>query len=162
MDTDVLLQQLQMVDYVLKANAGDLSHEESLVQPKADGNCLNYVLGHMVAIRCHFLRGFGASAPWTSEEGAVYDRNAPPLTDPAKARPLSEIWAALEQTTQGMTEVISKFTPAQLAQKAPFSPVDNPDETVGSLASAFVFHDAYHAGQTGLLRRVVGRAPARL
>ncbi len=31
-------------------------------------------------------------------------------------------------------------------------------ETVGTLLAGLVFHDAYHVGQTGLLRRIAGHA----
>ena len=31
---------------------------------------------------------------------------------------------------------------------------NDPDETVGSLLSVVLFHQAYHAGQTAVLRRV--------
>ena len=162
MSVETCLQQLQFANYVMKANVGDITHQESLIQPKSGGNCLNWVLGHMVVIRSHFLRGFGGKTLWTDAECERYDRHGQPLTDPANAKPLSEIWAALEETLQSMTEIISKFTPEQMAQKAPFSPNNKPDETIGSLVATFVFHDAYHAGQTGVLRRLIGRSPADL
>jgi hypothetical protein len=49
------------------------------------------------------------------------------------------------------------MSPDAMNTPAPFSPTGNPDETVGSLLAAISFHEAYHVGQTGLLRRVVGR-----
>jgi hypothetical protein len=33
-------------------------------------------------------------------------------------------------------------------------------ETVGSAAAAFVFHESYHLGQSGILRRVAGEEGA--
>ncbi len=40
--------------------------------------------------------------------------------------------------------------------KAPFSPKDDENETVGSLLAGLAFHEAYHTGQLGILRRVSG------
>jgi uncharacterized damage-inducible protein DinB len=40
------------------------------------------------------------------------------------------------------------------------SPSGNPDETVRSLITTVMFHQAYHAGQTAVLRRIAGREGA--
>jgi uncharacterized damage-inducible protein DinB len=42
------------------------------------------------------------------------------------------------------------------AQTAPFSPSGNPKETVGSLMGVLAFHEVYHVGQVGMLRRWAG------
>ena len=47
-----------------------------------------------------------------------------------------------------------------LDRPAPHSPSGNPDETVRSLLTTVFFHQAYHAGQTALLRRIAGREGA--
>jgi hypothetical protein len=59
-----------------------------------------------------------------------------------------------------LTMALRQFPAQRLAEKAPFSPTNDPNETVGSLIAGFVFHDAYHAGQTGLLRRIAARGGA--
>jgi hypothetical protein len=43
---------------------------------------------------------------------------------------------------------------------APFSPSKNPKETLRSLLTTVLFHQAYHSGQTGLLRRIAGKEGA--
>jgi uncharacterized damage-inducible protein DinB len=45
-------------------------------------------------------------------------------------------------------------------EPAPFSPTNNPKETVRSLLATVFFHQAYHVGQTGLLRRIAGKEGA--
>jgi hypothetical protein len=52
---------------------------------------------------------------------------------------------------------LAGLPPESMDRPAPFSPTGNPKETVGSLLAAFAFHEAYHVGQTGILRRVIGR-----
>ncbi len=51
---------------------------------------------------------------------------------------------------------LASLSDENLAAAAPFSPRNDPDETVGSLLTLIAFHQAYHTGQTGLLRRVAG------
>ena len=47
-----------------------------------------------------------------------------------------------------------------LGRRAPFSPGGDPGETVGSLLMTIAWHQAYHVGQTGLLRRLAGKEGA--
>jgi uncharacterized damage-inducible protein DinB len=47
-----------------------------------------------------------------------------------------------------------------LDRPAPFSPGNDPNETVGSLISTVLFHQTYHGGQLGVLRRVAGKVGA--
>jgi uncharacterized damage-inducible protein DinB len=42
----------------------------------------------------------------------------------------------------------------------PDSPTGDPDETLGSLLAVALFHQAYHAGQLGILRRIAGESGA--
>jgi len=51
---------------------------------------------------------------------------------------------------------LSGIDESGLQDKAPYSPFDDPQETLGSLLGFLLLHQAYHAGQIGLLRRVAG------
>lgn len=55
-----------------------------------------------------------------------------------------------------------RLTAQHLSAAAPFSPTGNSDETVGTLLASIAFHEAYHLGQTGLSRRLLGKAGALL
>jgi hypothetical protein len=57
---------------------------------------------------------------------------------------------------------LERTTLQQLSVAAPFSPTGNANETVGTLLASIEFHEAYHLGQTGLSRRLVGKAGALL
>ena len=162
MTPEAFAYQLNLSYAVVKRNVGKITHEESLVQPAPAGNCLNWVLGHLVATRNNLLRGLGGEPAWSKAECARYERHGPPIKSAGEARPLEEIWSAFDASQERLLSIVSELTPQQLAQKAPFSPSNNRDETVGSLLASFAFHDAYHTGQTGLLRRIVGKAPADL
>ena len=45
----------------------------------------------------------------------------------------------------------------RLTEPAPYSPGDNPNETLGTLLHLIAFHQAYHVGQLGLGRRLIGK-----
>jgi uncharacterized damage-inducible protein DinB len=154
---DVLIAQLGFTHFVIKANTEGVTHDDSLVQPAAGGNCLNWVLGHIVLSRNELLELLGMEPVWDDAAREPYGRGGPPLTDATRAKPVEQILADLERTQELLPQGLSRVTAERFAEKAPFSPTGNPEETVGSLITSFVFHDAYHAGQTGLLRRIVGR-----
>jgi len=162
MSPEAFLLQLQVGYHVVRANVGEITHEESLKQPAPAGNCVNWVLGHLVATRCDFLRGIGAEPVWGEADCARYARHGEPIQSASEARPLQDIWSAYEATQQRIRQAVATLTPEQLAAKAPFSPGNNPNETVGSLLAIFAFHDAYHSGQTGILRRFLGKPPRNL
>jgi hypothetical protein len=157
---DALITQLGLTHFVLRANTESVTHDDSLVLPEPGGNCLNWVLGHIVASRNELLELLGTEPVWDSSAREPYRRGGSGLADPARAMPFEQILADLDRTQELLPQGLSRVTAERFAEKAPFSPTENPEETVGSLITSFVFHDAYHAGQTGLLRRIVDREGA--
>ena len=162
MSTDTLRLQLLFCENVVRKNVGDVTHEESLRAFPASGNGVNWVLGHLVAIRSQLLGAIGGQPVWSAEECEPYDRHAPPLEHASQAKPLAEIWRAFDLTQARLLETIGRLTPDDLAR--PVAPeVANPlVKTRGDLLGVIGFHDAYHAGQTGTLRRLLGKPPADL
>jgi hypothetical protein len=150
----------RLSDWVVRANLDDVTHAESLVQPQPAGNCLNFVLGHLVATYNNALPLVGQEPVMDRAALERYQRGAPPLTDPADAMDLGELTAAWATAADRMDAGLAGLTPEVMEQKAPFSPSDNPNETVRSLITTVLFHQAYHVGQTGVLRRVAGHEGA--
>src|SRR5688572_23663591 len=114
MITANVLKQFGMCNYVIKENVGDLTQEESLVHPQPGGNCVNWVLGHMLVYRCRLLRGLGEDAFWDEADYKLYERHEAPLTRAEDARPVAEIWAGLDETTKGLERAFAKLTPKKL------------------------------------------------
>jgi hypothetical protein len=56
-----------------------------------------------------------------------------------------------------LVRAISALPPEVMTSKPPRPFTGDPNETVGSNLATFVFHESYHVGQTGVLRRVVGK-----
>ena len=70
--------------------------------------------------------------------------------------PIDTLMADFATAHDRVVERVAELTPEELAAPAPYSPGGNPDETVGSLIGLLAFHQSYHTGQTGILRRVLG------
>lgn len=159
-EIEALRHFARLSDRVVHVNLEGVTHEESLIQPQPGGNCLNFVLGHLVAVYNNALPLVGQERVMDPAAIRRYDRGSPPLTDPAEAMDLGELMSAWETAAARMEAGLATLTPEVLDQPAPFSPGDDPNETVRSLIATVLFHQAYHAGQTGVLRRITGHPGA--
>ncbi len=134
----------------VKLNLSDISDADSRVEPAGGGNCINWVLGHLVMTRRLVLRLAGAEPAsgaelveiYSGEEGVVFDRS--------RARPLEQLVAELDASQERLMAALPGLSPEALA-----APVRN--TTVADLLTFLWFHEGYHNGQLGLLRRLVGK-----
>jgi len=151
--------QTRITRDVVAINLAGLTHEDSLVEPQPGGNRLNWVVGHL-------LWAYNGMLPLLSQkpvmdEGSLkrYARGAPPLRDASEATDLQKLLTAWSQAVERFDAGLASVTPDVLERPAP-SPAGNPDETVRTLLTTIMFHQAYHAGQTAVLRRVAGKEGA--
>jgi uncharacterized damage-inducible protein DinB len=135
---------------VLKINLDGITHKDSLVQPKPFGNCINWIMGHIVWERGAILKLAGEKPLWDEAEVALYKRGSRPLTDGEKALRLERIVADLDRSQELLIPALARMTPDQLAQ-------GDANGTVEDKLAFLQFHESYHAGQIGLLRRLVGK-----
>lgn len=155
-----LLTQVGYVHYVFNANIEGLTHADSLAQPEPGGNCLNWIVGHLCHSQNNLLAMLGQKPFGSEEMSERYKRGSAPITSTDDAQPFEEMVKLFNESQAAVTEGLNAMTSEKLAAKAPFSPTDNPDETVGSLLAGIMFHQAYTIGQTGLSRRLVGKTGA--
>jgi hypothetical protein len=156
----VLRQQTGMSQYVVKINLDGITQEESLIQPDPAGNCLNWVVGHLIAIYQHALPLLGQEPVIPAARIDRYDRGSPALRARGEAIDIGELLAAFDECSRRFDAGLAALDPETLGERAPFSPSDNPNETIGSLLTTFAWHQAYHTGQTGVLRRIAGKPGA--
>lgn len=153
---DYAVLQFEIIRRVLGRNLEGVTDEQSLRRPTPAGNCLNWIVGHLVASYDRLLPVLGQEPVWGEAEHRLYQRGSEALTDGSPALPLSAIREAYETAHGRLLAGLSALPAERLADPAPFSPGGNPDETVGTLVYGFAFHQAYHLGQTGLARRLLG------
>lgn len=158
--TDVLREQAAVVHRVLVMNTAGISQEESLIQPHGGGNCLNWVVGHLVLVNDRILPLLGQKPVMGEETLRRYDRGSAELRDSGEALSLPMLLEAWDEGSKRLQAGLASLPAERLEEKAPFSPRNNPEETLRSLLTILLFHQAYHTGQTGLLRRMAGKEGA--
>lgn len=156
-EVEIFRDNARTTHQIVKLNLDGLTHEDSLISPEPGGNCLNWVLGHLVYVYDQFLPLLGQ--PPVFEPGALsrYARGTPPLRNRGEAVEFSRLINGWDQVAERVDAGLASLTEDQLNRPAPSSPRDNPNESVRSLLGVVSFHQAYHAGQTGLLRRIAGK-----
>jgi uncharacterized damage-inducible protein DinB len=154
MDTAFLRSQLRMSAWFLTEALKDISHDDSL-RPTATGQTINWLVGHLADARGGALALLSGERPWPDADLSAYKRGAGAL-DPERALPLDELVRRFDGVQEQLLQHLDALTDERAAQKAPFSPSGNPKETVGSLMGVLAFHEVYHVGQVGMLRRWAG------
>ncbi|MDQ6633729.1 MAG: DinB family protein [Gemmatimonadota bacterium] len=155
-----LRHQTDITRIVVRLNSDGISHDDSLVRPHPGGNCFNWVLGHLVAIYGEAMPLLGQQPVQPREELSHYQRGAAPITNAAEAIRIEDLQRWWAESCARFDAGLATLTEDRLAERAPFSPSNDPNETVGSLLATLVHHQAYHSGQLGVLRRVAGKPGA--
>lgn len=153
----VYRQMARMVHAVVGRCADGISEDEGLIHPEPEGNCLNWVLGHLLCVYDNVLPALGQEKVG---EFKRYGRGGTPLKSAAGAMALRELLSAWDEAEKRVEAGLAELTPERLDEPAPFSPSSNPKETMRSLLTTVFFHQAYHAGQAGMLRRMAGKPGA--
>src|SRR5262249_372099 len=137
---------------IIQRQTAGLTHADSLLQPAMRGNCLNWVLGHIVSTRGSVLRILGAEPVLTAAHAERYARgSAPVLGEEPGILTLPALLDALDRTQAGIAAGLARATPESLARDAEFGGMDGAQ----ALFTLF-FHECYHTGQTEYLRQLAG------
>jgi uncharacterized damage-inducible protein DinB len=157
MHASTLAYQLELSNRILEMNTADVSQEESLATPEDGGSSLNWVLGHLTRTRSLALQTLDQQPPFPLEDFAAYDDRGGVPFSAETALPIDELKRRFKATQAMLVGVIRNMSAEALAARPRRNITGDPNETVGSQLATFVFHENYHVGQTGVLRRVAGK-----
>ncbi len=151
MDGNELVKLYEFGLGATKLNLRDITQEDSLRPSPGGANPLNWVVGHMVASRGLALRLLKAEPIWDAETAAMYSGQEDAVFEPGRALPLERLLADLDASQERLATALRAATPELLATPARRG-------TVADTLVFLYFHEGYHAGQLGLLRRFLGKA----
>jgi hypothetical protein len=161
----MLAKQFEMNVRTMELNLDGVSHEQSLFRPQPAGNSVNWIVGHVLANRDAVHRLLGLDPAW-GDGSERYVRGSEPITDPSDAVRLDSLLARLRFSQRAVAAALDAagdtlLTAAPQAQAPQAQAPGVEDSPPAGLQLAFLaFHESYHAGQLGLLRRLLGFAPA--
>lgn len=131
---------------IVELNTEGITHEESMVFPNNEANCMNWILGHLIYIRNPLLNILGEASVWDSEKFSCYNRG--------------EIALNRKDEFINFEELKSYFQQSQEKLEAKLNALEHFNTENVNDISTLCLHEIYHAGQLGYLRRVLGKPGA--
>lgn len=159
-ETAVYRHQAEVIHRRVRRNLEGFSHDESLEQPKPAGHSANWVLGHLIEVYERTLSRLGQER--ILPEGALdyYRQGSAPVEEPAQALDLAELLNAWDEACRRIDTGLRGLTAAELDKKDNYFKRDPEPTTLRKYLDVILFHQAYHSGQLGLLRRLGGKEGA--
>lgn len=107
MSAEYLLNQFRFNQMTLTMLLKDVDHSESLQGPEPGGNCINWMLGHLIATRGRLLRDLGREPAWREEVAEAYS----PVIDgfAERALPLEDLKELLEQSLNNLVHALESY-----------------------------------------------------
>lgn len=141
MSNNIELETIFDLNYgVIRANMKDVTPEESIKPSGEGGMSMNWILGHLILTRDSIFNILGVDKMFPENLIPVYTRGSVNVTAD-NAEKLENLLKLLDKTQEVLKAEIE---------------MELDDEKKGNIAF-FGFHETYHAGQLGIMRRVIGK-----
>jgi len=155
-DAASLTMILQRNFGVIQRQIKDITHEQSLIQPPFRGNCMNWVLGHLVMSRQRILIMTKQRTVWTQEQCNRYERGSEPIVDDSEALPFDKIAADLATTQERTQAWLESAKPEDLDVEIIPHNIPANAAPIWDWIEFLLWHEAYHLGNLELLRQLAG------
>ncbi|HYP19751.1 MAG TPA: DinB family protein [Chloroflexia bacterium] len=151
-DAEQLMAMYGLTYRVIKKRMEGLSHEDSLLQPPIPtANCLNWIMGHVMATRSNILALMGLPTVWEYGQAGRYISDSRPVDAKGEdALPLEEILEAFDQSQELLLGTLRTLSVDDL--QAPTGDHGTQAvQTIGGQLAFYHFHESYHLGQIDAL-----------
>ena len=140
---------------VIQMQTEGLSQAESLLQMPFRANCMNWVVGHILANRDSILKSLGEKPLLSDQEADVYNRESEPIVEEGvDVIPLEKM---LEMLVRGQKRIAAVLTDLDTEEFSKEIQVGERKRTLGERLFFLYFHETYHVGQTEYLRQLAGK-----
>ena len=130
---------------VIHINLEGITHEESLKSPVEGGNSINWVVGHLILSRDDIFEQLGLEKSCDEKLFKPYQRGTKDFAAPDAIN---------------LNELVNMFDVSQKKLEAKLQQESLTEEKKRKDLMFLAFHEAYHCGQTGMLRHVAGKEGA--
>jgi hypothetical protein len=165
MTLDLAIKQIQFARNYTLSLISEIDEAEWFAMPPASPTHVAWQLGHLAMGEyglCLFRQRGRQPVDlelMSSSFRKLFSRGSVPSTDVSKYPPAAEIRQTFDRVHAQVLAEAPAFTPDQLKE-----PVDMPYAVEATKLGSLLFcshHEMLHAGQLGLLRRLLGKVPLR-
>lgn len=136
----------------LRTHLAGLTHADALVQPPVNGNCINWIVGHIVCYRNFAMASCGLPLVISSVVADRYERGSAPVTGAAPdVATLETLVQAYWTSHEHLLAYLHTMTQEQAGAIVSAADFTMPR---AELLTSFMRHESYHAGQLELLREL--------
>ena len=138
------VSSLGTYNYVIKQKTEGLTLADSMLQLPFPGNCMNWILGHLLVYREQTLGLIDGESGADEGEFAKYGFGSEPMTDPDEAIPLETLLTRLDDASERIVAALNEMPASRLEEIID----EERNVTVGQRLHFYLCsHEAYHAGQ---------------
>ena len=151
--SEQLIHLFERTHWVIVKQTDGLTHADSLMQLPFRGNCLNWVLGHLMVYRDKVLELLGEASILSESETRLYKRESTPITDSDSSVKLEKLLRGLEQSQERILAGLKIVTPDTMDERVD----EGKEQTVRERIEFLQWHETYHVGQLEILRQLAGK-----
>ena len=150
-----LIKMLKMEISLIHDQTNGLSHADTLIQPRPGGNCMNWVLGHLLENQISMLKAIGGDSPIDPESVARYQRESAPISsDGEGVLLLEELLDGLDKVHSAIATRLSEMSEEDFDLEIQYGE----RKAIRGWRVFFLhFHYTYHIGQLEQLRQLAGK-----
>ncbi|MCP4631558.1 MAG: DinB family protein [candidate division Zixibacteria bacterium] len=147
-----IIQLIELNAGAMKFILDGINEDNVHNRPAENCNSAHFIFGHMINSRVEMVKILGAEAshPW----GEIFSYGAK-IKESSPYPPLKELQEVWDDATKKLKERLDEITVEELDAEGPFEIKPLP-KTIGGCISFLIFHESYHIGQIGYLRRFLG------
>jgi len=134
-----------LINYLVEG----LNHEETLLQPEFEANCINWIVGHIIRGRSTAITLLEAEPVFTNALIERFKTGSAPVTGEGDSIPFDELVDHLNQSQERIAAALESIAPGALAHE---NTTDRGTKPVGEHLSGLAWHETYHTGQLEFLR----------
>lgn len=153
-DQETLIQKFQLTSYIIRKQTEGISDEESVMQLPFRGNCMNWILGHILTDRSYVLQLLGMDAVMDEISLERYRRESEPVTSLDDGLRFHQLMEYFDLSQTRIEEGLKKVTAERLAEE---DKAGSREGQVGFLIDYIHWHETYHTGQFEILRQLAGK-----
>ncbi len=153
-DQEGLIKLFQLTYSVMLRQTEGISNEQSVIQPPVRGNCMNWVLGHILMQRDLVLKLLKMEPVWDAATCLRYTRESEPVTHLEDGVPFDRMLADLALTQERIESGLQTITAEALEETVE---TNGRKDRAGGQIAFIHWHETYHTGQLELLRQFAGK-----
>ena len=140
-----LLAVLKQQESIFNNAYEGITHEDSLRKPEGTPNNINWYIGHITT--CRFMLAGMLGCSIKDPNNSRYFKS---ITD-GDYLPLDSFKKDWEEVTQVLYDKLNSISGEEMVKE-----IEGQNAALIDYISFFIYHEAYHLGQIGLTRRLLG------